>query len=129
MGLEVNGKILTHIENEKKIVHQKPIDNLSLGNITSESPTVPIGAVHSNKGSPLTNFLMTTNYIFPIGLLSLLLMISILVSVGVCRYLKRHKGTSYYTQEAARDTQTDTPGLQGIHGQGQGGERGRELIV
>ena len=120
---------MTHIENEKKIVHQKPIDNLSLGNITSESPTVPIGAVHSNKGSPLTNFLMTTNYILPLSLLSLLLMISILVSVGVCRYLKLQKGTSHYTHEAARDTQADTPGLQGIQGQGLGRERRREMIA
>ena len=90
---------------------------------------IPVEAVHSNKGSPLANFLLSTNYIVPLILLSLLLLISILVSVGVCRYLRLHKGTSYITHEAARDTLADTAGQQGLHAKGLGGERRREMIA
>jgi hypothetical protein len=127
--LEVNGKIFTNSEKGKKVVNQTAVEDFSLTNISSESPTIPVGAIQSNKGSHLTAFLQGTNYILPISLLSLLLLISILVSVGVCRYLRLHKGTSYYTQEASRDTTDDTAGLHGIQGQGQGVERRREMIA
>jgi hypothetical protein len=120
---------LTHSETEKKGVHLKPIDNLSPAIITSESSIIPVEAVHANKGSPLANFLLNTNYILPLSLLSLLLLISILVSVGVCRYLRLHKGTSYITHEAARDELADAAGLQGLYGKKQEGERRREMIA
>jgi hypothetical protein len=99
------------------------VEDLPTTYIISESPTIPVGAIQSSKGSPLTAFLQTTNYILPLSLLSLLLLISILVSVGVCRYLRLQKSTSYYTQEPARDTQADTAG------QFHGVERRREMIA
>ena len=107
------------------------MDDLPSANSTRDSPKIPVGAVHSNKGFSLTAFLLTTNYILPISLLSLLLLLSILVSVGVCRYLRLHKGTSYHTQEPTNDTLADTAGLQCIQGQGQGNgvERRREMIA
>jgi hypothetical protein len=120
---------LANSETEKKGVHQKPIDNLSSAIITSESSIIPVEAVHSNKDSPLASFLLSTNYILPLSLLFLLLLISILVSAGVCRYLRMHKGTSYITHEAAKDTLADTGGQQGLYAKGLGGERRREMIA
>ena len=106
------------------------MDDLHSANSTSDSPTIPVGAVHSNKGFSLTAFLLTTNYILPISLLSLLLLLSMLVSIGVCRY-RLQKGTSYHTQEPTNDTLADTAGLQCIqgHGQGNGVERRRDMIA
>ena len=105
------------------------MDDLPSANLTSDSPTIPVGAVHSNKGFSLTAFLLTTNYILPISLLSILLLISISVSIGVCRYLRLRKG-SYYTEEVAGDTQAqdaDTAVLQGKTGNKV--ERRKEWIL
>ena len=86
-------------------------------------------AVHSNIGSFLSSFLLTTNYILPISLLSLLLLISMMVSIGVMRYLRMQK-RSYYTQEDAGDSQAvdaDTAVLQARTGHRV--ERRREWIL
>jgi hypothetical protein len=98
-------------------------------NISRASAIIPMEAVQSDIGSPFSYILLTTNYILPLILLSLLLMISILVSIGVWRYLRLHKG-SYYTEEDAGDAQAgdaDTAVLQGRTGHRV--ERMREWVL
>ena len=94
-----------------------------------ESTIIPMEAVHSISGSPFSNYLQTSIYILPLSLLSLLLLISIIVSIGVWRYLRLRKG-SYYTEEDAGDAQArdaDTAVLQGRTGHRV--ERRREWIL
>ena len=102
--------------------HKNPVnisdEEIAPNGITGDSTIIPMEAVHSIIGSPFSDFLQSTNYILPVSLLSLLLLISILVSIGVWRYLRLRKG-SYYTEEDAGDTQAgdaDTAVLQGRTG-------------
>ena len=62
------------------------------------SPVIPMKAVHSDIGSSLTRFLLTSPYLLPIFLLSLLLLTTLLVCVGVVRYVTLQR-RCYYTRE------------------------------
>ena len=100
-GLEINGNLISYKNGEV----QEYSDNLSqedtMGNIvTSDSPIIPLGAVHSSIGSPFSNLFLNTNYIVSISLLSLTLLISISVC-GVFRYLRMHEGDAFQAQERA----------------------------
>ena len=130
-GLEVNGIPLVFMnkksfhEHSANVTDEETIPN----NVTDDSAIIPMEAVHSIIGTPFSNILQSTAYILPLSLLSLLLLISILVSIGVGRYLRLRKG-SYYTEEDAGDTQAgdaDTAVLQGRTGHMV--ERRREWIL
>ena len=130
-GLIVNGKSVVNRKIGSKDVTEDIFsdENVISPSANSDSTVIPMKAVHSNIGSSLSSFLLTTNYILPISLLSLLLLISMMVSVGVMRYLRMQK-RSYYTQEDAGDTQAvdaDTAVLQARTGHRV--ERRREWIL
>ena len=110
----------------KNVSHEH---SMNLTNANSHSSIIHLETVKSNIGPSFSLFLQTTNYILPISLLSILLLISISVSIGVCRYLRLRKG-SYYTEEVAGDTQAqdaDTAVLQGKTGNKV--ERRKEWIL
>ena len=67
------------------------------------SSIIPLGAVHADASHPLSRFLLIPNYILLLSLILLLLLFSFLVSLGICRYMRRHNGESYYTQEDKGD--------------------------
>ena len=124
-GLEVNGNLAIIMQN-KNVPQERSVN---LTKATSHSSIIPLETVQSNTGPSFSLFLQTTNYILPISRLSILLLISISVSIGVCRYLRLRKG-SYYTEEDAGDTQAgdaDTVVLQGRTGHRV--ERRREWIL
>ena len=111
----------------RNVAHEQSVN---LTNATSHSSSfIPLETVQSNIGPSFSLFLQTTNYILPISLLFLLLLISISVSLGVCRYLRIRKG-SCYTEEDAGDTQVgdaDTVVLQGRGWRG-GEEEGVDIV-
>ena len=63
-----------------------------------KSPVTPMKAIHSDIGSSLSRFLLTSPYLLPIFLLSLLLLSTLLVCVGVIRYVTLQR-RCYYTRE------------------------------
>ena len=64
----------------------------------NKSPVTPMKAIHSDIGSSLSRFLLTSPYLLPIFLLSLLLLTTLLVCVGVIRYVTLQR-RCYYTRE------------------------------
>ena len=101
-GLEVDGKLFT--VNKRKGGHVQTRETIISSNITSETPVIPMGAVQTNNVSPFSMFFLTSNYILPISLLSLLLLLSIIVSsIALCRYIRLQKGP-FLSQEGAGDT-------------------------
>ena len=132
-GLEINGNHLINLKAKRKDFRDNSI-NFSVektvpNNVTGEFDITRMKTVHSTISSPFSKVLQSTDYILPLSLLSLLLLISILVSIGVWRYLRLRKG-SYYTEEDAGDTQAgdaDTAVLQGRTGHRV--ERRREWIL
>ena len=86
--LEVNGLSLTDVD---------AVDHKML---TNNNNVVPMEAVHAMTDTPsITKYLPIPNMILLISILSIILMFVILVSVGVVKYLDKHKGETYYTQE------------------------------
>ena len=126
-GFEVNGNPAVIRMPNRNVSREHSVN---LMNATSHSSSsIPLETVQSNSGPSFFLFLKTTDYILPLSLLFLLLLISILVSIGVCRYLRLRSG-SYYTEEDAGDTQAgdaDTAVLQGRTGHRV--ERRREWIL
>ena len=120
-GLEVDGKLCT--VNKRKGGHVQTRETIISSNITSETPVIPMGAVQTNNVSPFSMFFLTSNYILPISLLSLLLLLSIIVSsIALCRYIRLQKG-QYLSQEGAGDVaEEDNSG-------GHWGESRREWIL
>ena len=130
-GLEVNGKPVILVNKKGFQEHSVNLSDEETGhnNITDDSAIIPMESVHSIIGYRFSKIIQTTAYILPLSLLSLLLLIAILVSIGVCRYLRLRKG-SYYTEEVAGDTQSqdaDTAVLQGKTGNKV--ERRKEWIL
>ena len=130
-GLEINGNLFINLKAKRKdfgdhsINFEKTVPN----NVTGDFDITHMKTVHSTISSPFSKVLQSTAYILPFSLLSLLLLVSIIVSIGVCRYLRLSKG-SYYTEEDAGDTQAgdaDTAVLQGRTGHRV--ERRREWIL
>ena len=101
-GLELDAKLFP--VNKRKGVYVQLREDIIFDNITSETPFIPMGAVQSSNVSPFSMFFLTSNYILPISLLSLLLLLSFIVSsLAMCRYIRLQKGP-YLTQKGGGDS-------------------------
>ena len=132
-GLEINGNLFINLKAKRKDFGDHSInfsvEKIVPNNVTGDVDITRMKTVHSTISSTFSKVIQSTAYILPLSLLCLLLLISIIVSIGVCRYLRLRKG-SYYTEEDAGDTQAgdaDTAVLQGKTGHRV--ERRREWIL
>ena len=96
-GLHLDGKYVT-ITNVEEVTFQEDSsdDETEHEKASNHSPVIPMEAVHTS--SSLSRFLLTSPLLLPIFLLSLLLLTTFLVCVGVIRYVKMQR-SCYYTRE------------------------------
>ena len=94
-GLHLEGKYVTNKTVDKETFTEDTSDDVTeYERTTNKSPAIPMKAVHSDIGT----FLLTSPYLLPIFLLSLLLLTTLLVCVGVIRYVTLQR-RCYYTRE------------------------------
>ena len=97
-GLHLEGKYATNKNGEGETFTAKTFDDETEHKAKDKSPVTPMKAIHSDIGSSLSRFLLTSPYLLPIFLLSLLLLTTLLVCVGVIRYVTLQR-RCYYTRE------------------------------
>ena len=103
-GLEINGKSVTYIEGDIKYPQDLNIND------NTDSPIIPLGAVHSSVDSPFSHFFLSTNHIVSISLLSLTFLMTIAVC-GVLRYLRTHQPGQHFIQPGHHsEHHSDRPG-------------------
>ena len=101
-GLHLDGKYVTN----NNVEEQSSEYDTEHEKANNKSPVIPMKAIHSDIGSSLSRFLLTSPYLLPIFLLSLLLLTTFLVCVGVIRFVTL-KRRSYYTRERPHETRRE----------------------
>ena len=106
-GLHLSGKLVTSLEDENEDVTESVNDSVdAIENASNVPSVIPMKAVHSDNSSSLSRLLLTSPYLLPTLLLSLLLLTTLLVCVGVYRYLTVQR-RCYYTREIAQETRRE----------------------
>ena len=127
--LATENNLLSTLKRVDVVVNHDKDISAALQNDTMADAPVQTEAVHTIKPSSVFKFLINSSHILPISVLTVVLIVILIVTFAVFRYLHGAKG-SYHTQEDAADclaTDRDTAVLQSTTGHRV--EKRREWIL